>query len=247
MRMDVTVLSHILAHDKSFRGVCSRLEERPEYVLVTNPDIALPETNCATYVRLEEDDVAGFLQVVKRQKLSVVLDSGTGPSDLGGKLRTGGLTALGREYIGVLDPESLVSPPGGTPRFTPVGPSELKRFTDLATQGLGGQDEASRLLWSFRLRNLLFSAYLAETPEGSASALAVFHCDSLSRLLGPYPAGPQTEFVLACRLVAKAWDRAQEKGATELYTLVPEKDIDLVKPLGFRVDESFWFEMYARC
>jgi hypothetical protein len=244
--MEATVLNDILAHDRSFRGVCSRIEEKPGYTVVSNADIALPSTNCVTCLRLAEDGVAEFLRMVASQKLAVVLDSAAKPPDLAVRFRKAGLTPMGREYIGVLDPESLVEPPGSTPRFTAVGPSELKRFIDLATQGIAGESEAARLLWSFRLRNLLFSAYVAETAEGTASGLAVFHCGAQARLLGPFPAGPQTEFVLACRLVSKAWERAQEKGATGLYTLVLEKDIDLVKPLGFRVDESFWFEMYAR-
>jgi hypothetical protein len=177
----------------------------------------------------------------------VLLDAGATPGGLAERLGRIGLSSRGKEYVALLEPPSLVDPPGAAPQFTSVGPSELKRFTELATQGSPEAAAAAGLLWSFRLRSILFSAYLAGAAEGATAALAVFHSGPMARLSGPFPAGPRTEFVLACRLVAKAWERAQEKGAAKLYCFVSRPDVDLIKPLGFRVDESFWFELFTRC
>jgi hypothetical protein len=243
--MDPTVISQVLAHDESFRAVCARIEDRADFVLVSNRDVSLPETNCALRVRLADEKVPPFVGFVKTHGLSVLLDAAGKPRDLRRRLEDIGLVSHGRIYVALLDPESLVQPPGGSPRFTAVGPSELGKFTELACQGTGEKAAAARLLWSFRLRNLLFSAFVAETPEGSAAAFAIFHCGPLARLVGPFPAGPRTEFVLACRLILKAWERAQEKGAARLYSFVSQEDIDLMKPLGFRIEEGFWLELYA--
>jgi hypothetical protein len=244
--METTTLVQILTHDENFRGVCARVEDKSEFVLITNPEIPLDDTNCVMRVRLPEERVPQLLDLVETQELAVLLDSAAMPASLGQRLAERGYTARGRRYIGLFDPSLLVQPPGSAPRFVAVGPSELKRFTDLVNQGRGRDNEAERLLWSFRLRNILFSAYLAETAEGTQAAFAVFHCGRLARLVGPFPGGIRGEFVVACRLIARAWDRAREKEAQALYLLVAEADVDAVKPLGFRVDESFWIELYAK-
>jgi len=241
--MELTTLEPILEHEESYRAVCASLRREKRYVVITNPDLSLPETNCVIGVRLGEGEVPGFVDFVRTSGLAVVLDSASRPKSLASDLTEAGYSSRGRRYVAVLDPESLVAPPGGTPHFTPVGPSELGRFVELAAGGETGGPE--RTLWSFRLRNLLFTAYLAETPDGSAAAFSVFHCGELARLDGPFPLSAEREFVFACRLVAKAWERAQAKGARDLYTLVREGDVDRIKPLGFQVDESFWIETYS--
>jgi hypothetical protein len=245
--MELTALSQILTHEEAFRAVCARVEDKSAFVVVANPDIDHDETNCVFRVRLHEEQVPKFLALAQAERLAVVLDAAATPPSLDRRLKEGGFVPGGRQFIAVLDPSLLVEPPGGAPRLAAVGPGELRAFTELAEGGAASDcREAARLLWSFRLRSLLVSAYLAEGSDGLTAAFAVFHQGPLARLLGPYPGGIRTEFVLACRLVAKAWERAREKDARSLYTLVGEADVDACKPLGFRVDESFWIERYSR-
>ena len=240
--MESPDLAHMLSHDESLRAVCARVEDKSQFCIVSNAEIALPETNCVTRVRLAESQVDRFLSFVCANGLPVVCDPATSPGDLPARLVDAGYTGCGRRTLAVLDPEALVNPPGRGPAFTPVGPTEHGRFTELI---LGEIGDAARLLWSFRLRNLLFSAYLAESEDGPTGAFVLFHADTMARIEPYVPAGEGADFNLGCRCMAKAWERARQKGCTSLYGLVGEPGQPFYESLGFAVDRDVWLEAYA--
>ncbi len=242
--MELPGLDRFLAHDESFRAACAQIEQKTEFHAATNAEIPLPEANCVLRVRLPEARVAQFLKLAASRDLAVVVDPGTLPEDLPARLVQAGFASRGREVLAVLDPAALIEPPGPTPRFTSVGPSELPRFTELASWGAAG--DAVRRLWFFRLRNLLFSAYLAQDERGAPGAFGLFHAGSMARVLGPFPAPSQTDFTLACKLVKRAWERAQEKDADLLYTCAPEAEAAGLRSLGFTLQERVWLETFVR-
>jgi hypothetical protein len=242
--MELPGLDRFLAHDESLRAACAQIEQKADFHAAANAEIALPEANCLLRVRVPDARLPQFVKLAASRGLAVVADPQTTPADLPAALAAAGFASQGRTVLAVLDPAALVDPPGAALRFTSVGPSELPRFTEYAAQG--APSDAARRLWFFRLRNLLFSAYLTQDERGAPGSFALFHAGGMTRFLGPYPGGAHTDFPLGCRIVKRAWERAREKGAELLYAFARAEEAGALRALGFTIHERVWLETFAR-
>ena len=238
-RFPALLFESVLDHEESFRGSVSHLAREAGYVLAANPEIPGPEANAFLRIRTDRKEAEALLRRALKHDLGVVVDARTRPPDLPARLKEAGFKSSGRRFVAFLDPDSLeVLPPGIQPEFTAVGPAQLETLLKLMDAQKG---ESSRLVWSLRLRNLLFSAYLAKNAAG----LVVFHCAGLARLIGPFPTEHVSDFAFFCTLVSHAWKRAVQKKCEKLYSLVPAELIDSFKPVGFRVHEGWWVEEFS--
>lgn len=242
--MELPPLDRILAHDESLRAACAGIEQKDGFHAAANAEIPLPETNCLLRVRAAPEDAAALVALASSRGLAVVADPETRPADLPAALARAGFASQGRKVLAVFNPAALVDPPGAPTRFTPVGPSELARFTAHAARG--APSDAVRRLWFFRLRNVLFSAYMTQDGRAAQGAFCIFHAGGMARFLGPFPQGAGADFALACSLVRKAWERAQEKGAELMYAFARADEAACFRSLGFTLQERMWLETFAR-
>ena len=238
-------LDTVLAHDARRRAVCAHVQDKQEFRLVASPEIPLAETNCLTEIRLARGGPDAFIASAAGNGYAVVVDPETTPGDLAARLASAGFSRLERRILAVLDPDTMLRPPGALPRFTPVGPSEMERFGALMLRDARGGADAQRRLWFFRARSLLFSACLVESEVGVA-AFALFHADGLARLDMSVAALQGQEFVLACRVVEKAWARAGAKGCAALYVCAAPNELGRFETLGFQPCEDIWWDTYVR-
>ncbi len=242
--MESPPLDRFLAHDESMRAACASIAQESGFHTAVNAEIPLPETNCLLRVRAPAEQTAALVALASSRGLAVVVDPETRPPELHAALARAGFVSQGRKVLAVFNPAALVDPPGAPARLTPVGPNELARFTAHAAHD--GANDAVRRLWFFRLRNILFSAYLTQSDRAVQGAFCLFHAGGLARFLGPFPRGAGADFTLACSLVRKAWERAREKGADLMYAFAAPDDAACFRALGFTLSERAWLETFAR-
>ena len=242
--MELPPLERFLAHDESLRAACAGIEQGNGFHAAVNAEIPLVETNCLLRVRAAPAETAALVALASQRDLAVVADPETAPADLPAALARAGFVSQGRTVLAVFNPAALVDPPGAPTRLASVGPAELPRFTVHAARG--EPSDAVRRLWFFRLRNVLFSAYMSQEDRAVQGAFCVFHAGGMARLLGPFPQGAGAYFALACSLVRKAWERAQEKGADFMYALAAVEEAACFRSLGFTIDERVWLETFRR-